>query len=113
MTTDNHNKSVDPLSEEGLKQLFGRLPEAEINPWFTRRVLNRLPERRRRMAGRIEYAVYIIALLWMIGSGVWYLYASTPTGLTVGVLLNYIAWLGIVGSLVYALIEPRIYAIKK
>ncbi len=46
------------------------LPDAPISPWFTRKVLNRLPERQKNMAGKIELwtcVAGIVATLWLGG----------------------------------------------
>lgn len=46
------------------------LPPAPVSPWFTRKVLNRLPERQRNLAGKIEIwtcVVGLIATLWLGG----------------------------------------------
>lgn len=105
VTTDN------PIADDRtLRDLLSSLPQAEMSPWFTRRVLNRLPDRRRRIAGVIEYGVYIVALLWLLFTGVSYLAGNISNGITVGDMLNYIAWLSVVGGLIYAIMEPRISA---
>ncbi len=46
------------------------LPPAPVSPWFTRKVLNRLPERQRNLAGKIEICTCVaglIATLWLGG----------------------------------------------
>lgn len=58
------------IDEARLRNLIGSLPQAEVSPWFTRRVLNRLPDRRKKIAGRIEYVVYLVALLWSLFIGI-------------------------------------------
>lgn len=54
-----------------LKEAFRKtLPEAPISPWFTRKVLNRLPERQRNLAARIEMWICVAGLaatIWLGG----------------------------------------------
>lgn len=69
----NKNNNVD----ERLREIFHReLPDAPQSPWFTRKVMNRLPERKRPAISVIEW----------IGGGV-----------AAAILLSY--WLGFVREL--------------
>ncbi|MCM1070635.1 MAG: hypothetical protein NC210_04500 [[Clostridium] fimetarium] len=47
------------------------------NPWFRRRVMAALPEKKSRGKVRLEYAMYLVAILLVlggwIGGGVWFL----------------------------------------
>ncbi|MDE6460530.1 MAG: hypothetical protein K2K52_06845 [Paramuribaculum sp.] len=50
------------LEDKKLGRLLkNELPNAPYNPWFTRTVLNRLPERKRRVAANVELWVCVIA----------------------------------------------------
>ena len=50
-----------------LRQLFHeKLPQAPADPWAVRKVINRLPERRRPLYAPVEYACYAIAMLAII-----------------------------------------------
>ena len=98
------------LSDDSLRQLMRKLPEATPSPWFTRMVLNRLPEKRRRVAMYIEYALYTVGLVWMVIWGVLLMKGLMVRGFVVGDLLVYGAWLGVSGGLIYALVEPSLYA---
>lgn len=58
----------DKLTDDRLKALFDKkLPEAGENPWFTPRVMNRLPRRNRWASGSILqwvcYALGAVALI--------------------------------------------------
>lgn len=106
-------KMISDSDDKRLRSFFQSLPDAEISPWFTRRVLNRLPERRRRIAGIIEYCVYIVALLWLIVLGIMSIRRDITQGITVGDYITYLTWLCVVGALIYAIIEPRINSIVR
>lgn len=45
-----------------------RLPQAPKSEWFTRKVMNRLPGKRRQTYSWIEYISYAIALIIYIGA---------------------------------------------
>lgn len=63
MNEDN-NTSV---SDSRLKELFGKeLPQAPRNPWFVRKVMNRLPPKNTQAYSWIEYASYTIAAICLI-----------------------------------------------
>lgn len=50
------------LSDDRLKELFKKeLPQAPRNPWFVRKVINRLPEKEAPACSRIEYICYAVA----------------------------------------------------
>jgi len=54
------NKSID----NHLRKAFAKqLPQAPNNPWFTRKVLNRLPDKRKNWAAIIEYAGFALAAI--------------------------------------------------
>ncbi len=98
------------ISDEEFRKLMHSLPEAKPSPWFTRMVLNRLPEKRRRIAMRIEYTLYAIGLVWMAIWGILLVKGLTSHGFVVSDMLVYAAWLGVSGGLIYALVEPSLYA---
>lgn len=98
------------LSDDRLRKLMHTLPDATPSPWFTRMVLNRLPERRRRVAMYTEYTLYIVGLVWMVIWGVLLMKGLMVHGFVVSDILVYGAWLVVSGGLVYALVEPSLYA---
>lgn len=80
-----------------LRETFKKkLPDAPISPWFTRKVLNRLPERQRNLAGKIELwtcVAGIMATIWLGGRFV----AATLQGpsISIGDVLIYGIYLAI------------------
>lgn len=59
----NHATDKRSISDSELAdQLRRSLPNAPEDPWFTRKVLNRLEDRPRKIAARIEYILYIIGI---------------------------------------------------
>lgn len=64
MKTDKlKQQDISPAQEQRLADALRTLPRAPESPWFTRKVLNRLPDRQRRVAARIEIATCVIALV--------------------------------------------------
>ncbi len=66
--------AIDAALRSSLKD--AKLVPAE-NPWFSRRVMAALPEKKSRGRLRLEYAMYSVAILLVlggwIGGGVWFL----------------------------------------
>ena len=57
------NKTID----KRLRETFdAKLPQAPNNPWFTRKVINRLPYKRKNRAAIIEYAGFALAAIALI-----------------------------------------------
>ena len=53
----------NPSYDKILATKFKELPKAPPSPWFTRKVMNRLPERKQRIASTIELSVYFIGII--------------------------------------------------
>lgn len=111
----NKDKNMTNTREDDmLRTLIKRdLPYAPPSPWFTKKVLNRLPERKRRIASYCEYAVYLLALAAVIAYGV-KLYQNamlspviTVADITVGVTVA-----GIFAALLWSVISPFVYSRK-
>ena len=63
---DNNSKN-NTLDDRQLSQLMKKeLPAAPANPWFTRKVMNRLPAKGPHIYSWIEYTAYAIALVALI-----------------------------------------------
>lgn len=82
-----HDKT-DKQIKEFLKR---ELPQAPANPWFTRKVMNRLPEKRTNWAAWIENAGFLVAAITL---GIfWYMLITTTANsdvITVGDIFNYV-----------------------
>ena len=81
------NKSID----NQLRKAFAeQLPQAPNNPWFTRKVMNRLPEKHRNWGNIIEFSGFAIAAIVL---GVfWYAIIGATlnsTTITIGNLINF------------------------
>lgn len=63
--------SISETDEQKLRQAFHELPGAPENPWFHRKVMNRLPEKRISQYTPVEYLAYLLAVIG-IGFGWWY-----------------------------------------
>lgn len=103
------NDKQPMISDDALKQLLqDKAHESGDNPWFTRRVLNRLPARRPMLW--MGLAAYVVAGLLLVGAWVWMLHdASTTTAYTVRDVLQYAA---VVAVTVLCIKEaPRRYAL--
>lgn len=103
-----HTHPDQSISDRDLSQLLKHnLLEAPPSPWFTRKVMNRLPQRKVRIASLIEYAVYIIGI---IITGIFtarFVIQTLHTGvITVGNLFTYGILFTLCCSLLYMLISP-------
>lgn len=81
----NHKKHFDPTDEK-LKKLIESAPmKAPHNPWFTRKVMNRLPPRRVRQLAFLEYTVYAIAAIVTVTATTLYWINAVKSGaITIG-----------------------------
>ncbi|MDE5704683.1 hypothetical protein [Muribaculum sp.] len=51
-------------NDDALRSAFHKgLPDAPVTAWFTRKVMNRLPPRRRRLLNGMEWSAYGVAIL--------------------------------------------------
>lgn len=83
------------------------LPKHYPAPWFTKKVMNRLPERHIALVARLEMSIYIIALLATLAYGVVTTLAVIKSGtLTVSNMVSYLAVLGLSTGLCFMLTFP-------
>lgn len=101
-TTDNDN-------DRALRRMMQQLPEAPASPWFTKKVLNRLPDKQKRIAARIELWSCAIAAAITLVLGIKYC-AGTMTGpvITIGDIAMYCVYLAIFGALTANMLIPVI-----
>lgn len=86
-----------------------QLPKHQPAPWFTKKVMNRLPERHIALVARLEMSVYIMALLATLAYGVFTTLCVIKSGtLTVSNLVSYLAVLGLSTGLCFMLISPYV-----
>lgn len=85
MKKDIENSNF-PLSDDELRKAFHRgLPEAPVTAWFTRKVMNRLPVRRRRMLSLLEWVTYgVSAAALLVFWGTWLGHVNATGTITVG-----------------------------
>lgn len=90
------------------------MPSHLPSPWFTKKVMNRLPEQKVRVLARIEYVVYILALIATVVFGV----VTTLNVVDSGVVRveNIIVYFGIIAmasGLCWMLLMPFVERMKK
>lgn len=89
--------------DKKIAELFGAsLPDAPGTPWFTRTVLNRLPEKQKQRAGRIEMAVCVIGIIVTVVLATRFVMQTlaSPT-IYVSDIIVYAIYVGIFGGLVW------------
>lgn len=84
----NHDDNIriepmDNLDKRISDMLKHDLPDAERNPWFVRRVMNRLPEKRlfNRMS-IVETICYVVAILGLVSAWAYAIRQAIDGGLT-------------------------------
>lgn len=99
---------VDLRIAEAMKQL----PKAGESAWFTRKVFNRLPERRRRIASQIEMGVCAVGIIVTAILGIRFVKSTIDAGVfTVGDMILYATFVAIIIALAsniagYLLLRP-------
>lgn len=95
-------------TEQKLRQLLGdTLPQAPANPWFTRMVMNRLPDKIVRYVAIAEYILYITGIAATVMTAInLYNEISCSDAITVGHILEGLLLMGLFGTLLYAIAVP-------
>lgn len=99
---------VDSRIAEAMKQL----PKAGESAWFTRKVFNRLPERRRRIASQIEMGVCVVGIIVAAIFGIRFVKGTIDAGVfTIGDMILYATFVAIIIALAsniagYLLLRP-------
>lgn len=97
------------ITDNDLRHMLRKAPSAPPSPWFTRKVLNRLPDKKKRLASTIEFSVYVIGIIissiYIIGymKG---LMSNEATNLDIAILYGLVALLI---SMMYLLFSPFVY----
>lgn len=98
------NSDFDSLLRQRLKASALQAPPS---PWFTRKVMNRLPEKHMRLASRIEYVVYAIAALATVVMGIIYCHNTLSSGvITVGNIIMLATYIGIFLAIIALAVTP-------
>lgn len=107
MTKNNFSSPSDKALRE---MLHTGLPQRMPSPWFTRKVLNRLPRRRYAAAAVIEYVLYIAGIVTAGFMSVAFVAEKTAPGavITVGDLSQFAMMVGVLGILLTMLITSLI-----
>lgn len=93
-----NNPNISP-DDERIRRMMHSLPEAPENQWFTPRVMNRLPERRRNALPRIaQILCYALAVGAVVIFAVLICYNIALNGLTFS-LLGMLLLIPVLGAL--------------
>ncbi len=98
----------DRLNDRELRDMLQRNRlTAPPSPWFTRKVMNRLPERRVRLVSYIEYGLYLAAIAVTVIFAVTGIKNIFNSGVvTIGDLTNIGLYAGLFIGELYLLISP-------
>ncbi len=108
MREDTNTPKENESEERRFRRMFhkGAL-EAPPSPWFTQNVLHRLPDRKRRVAAWIEYALYIVGIICtMAYTGVYVVSTVKSSVVTVNNVMTYAVLVALLVSLCYMVLAP-------
>lgn len=82
-----------------------------MSPWFTRKVMNRLPPRSRNVMAAVEYAIYLIGIVItaVYIHSYWTTTIAPATSITVSQLMVFGTLVGILVTLIYLTLSPLTY----
>ncbi|MDE6100722.1 MAG: hypothetical protein K2G01_06720 [Paramuribaculum sp.] len=101
----------EKISDEKLKALLNeqKFITAPPSPWFTKKVMNRLPPKRVRSVAIIEYAVYAVAaVMTAVLAAVYGIDCYRSGTITVGDLITLCIYFGLFVSIAWLGITPWI-----
>lgn len=102
-------KNNDYINDENLRALLKEhaRQSAPPSPWFTKKVMNRLPPRRVRTVAVIEYAVYAVAaVLTAIFATIYGIDCYRSGVVTIGNLTLLAIYFGIFASIIWLGVSP-------
>lgn len=106
------NRHIDnsTLSDARLKELFKKeLPQAPRNPWFVRKVINRLPEKETPTGSSIESMSYLIAVIALIAAWCKFAIGVSAAGVFTGGDLIRLLFIGAVSTIIaLSYLAPRV-----
>lgn len=106
-----HKDSEHTMTDSELRTLLKRNTlSAPPSPWFTRKVLNSLPEKRKATASWAEYAIYLIAAVVTAAMG-WNFVRDTLEGgvVRVGDLVTMATFIGLFIAICWLAVSPWIF----
>lgn len=104
------NSEQIPSDRELSKFFKSRIPDAPESPWFTRTVLNRLPDKKKKKAAAIEIYICAIALVAVVIFGVSFVIRSLEAPvITIGDMIVYAVYLILFAGILYNILTPWIY----
>lgn len=116
MKTNLHNNNHHTTADNRLRQLLDEArnaTDAPPSPWFTRKVMNRLPPQKIRTAAMAEYMVYIIAALATIIFTVVYGIRTYASGtVTVGDLCIIACSTGLLLAILNLMLTPWLHPLE-
>lgn len=97
-----------PLTDKQFAELLrDSVPHAPADPWFTRKVINRLDPRRRRIAAIIERLIYIIGIATTSAVAIRMGKDMMSTSvISIQQAVTILILSGLTAAMIYALIEP-------
>lgn len=91
------------------KILHDSLPNTPESPWFTRKVLNRLPERKSNRGAIIEYCGFLIGAVVLLYMWIEMLSSNdATTHITIGDVINYISLVVLTISLIIGFLTTQL-----
>lgn len=100
---------LDPADEKLRNLLRSEPMKAPRNPWFTRKVMNRLPPKKVRRLAALEYTVYALAALATVTATTLYWIEAVKSGaITLGNLAVTAVGACVFCSILYLSLSPLI-----
>jgi len=101
---------MDKIDDSKLREILKReQPKAGDNPWFTRKVMNRLPEKKEKF-NWIENLIYILCGVICVLCWKWFIEDLNLSAITVGELLKYIILISSTMFLIGASIKKWLFS---
>lgn len=107
MDIESKDKITDGKLRDFIKESYS---DIHVSPWFTRKVLNRLPERKYRLAGKIELITCFIGIVVTSVLGVSFVFDTLKSDIiTIKDFIAYSIYLAILTVLIINIATPFIY----
>lgn len=106
-----HHNDTDIFADDAkLRRAFHQgLPDAPVTAWFTRKVMNRLPPRRRQLMNGVEWIAYAVAAIILVAYWIGWIKGIIDRGVvTVADLGDMALLLGFTLLPVAAIMAPKV-----